>query len=354
MNLVSIIIPTYNVGSKLWKCVESFVKQTYQWKEIIVIDDGSDENNSYIYKEIKKKYQEIYIYHQKNAGVSSARNLGIRMANGKYLFFADADDYAEAGMLEKMIKIIEEYNAHLVIMGYYFDIPIIKDDIIKWMNIEQKAFNRFLADKDDIKSEIVKLWDMSLMYNVWNKLFVKEIIDKYKITYLVGKAFNEDRDFVRNYISNCSRVVVKDESFYHYVREEENTATSVYRANMLNIRKEEYWQLQSFFIKIGVWNNMTREYISREHFERIVGCVENLFYNNKYKKKEILKEIKRILQDKDTKSSISYVKPKSKKMKVMHFIYRINSSILIYYMTYIIFYIHGKHPQIFYKLRQER
>ena len=121
--MVSIIVPVYNTGIAVKKCVDSLIQQSYQDIEIILIDDGSDHETADICDRLEQENDKVIVYHCQNRGVSAARNYGIEKAGGKYIFFADSDDYAESQMLEVMVGTAEKYRMQLIIAGYYFDTP---------------------------------------------------------------------------------------------------------------------------------------------------------------------------------------------------------------------------------------
>ena len=104
--LISIIIPVYNAEKYLLKCLNSVINQTYNNLEIILVDDESTDNSSKIYNEFAKNDNRIKIFHQKNKGVSSARNCGIDKARGKYIAFIDPDDEIESNM--EMIQLLKD------------------------------------------------------------------------------------------------------------------------------------------------------------------------------------------------------------------------------------------------------
>lgn len=351
---VSIIVPVYNTGKRLWKCVESLVAQTYSNKEILIIDDGSDKACADLCDALMKKYMEVTVYHYKNEGVSAARNHGIDRAQGSYICFADGDDYTEPDMLKCMVENMEEQNGHLVVTGYFFDVPKRKKDRVRIFQKSQYLSSKTLSSPEEIKKEMVHLWDSSLMYNVWNKLFRASIIRKNMIRFPEEKVFNEDRDFVREYLLNIENMVIVEECFYHYVREDKSTATGQYRPEMLDIRKEEFHRLECFFRQLGIYDEEGKEYTAREHFDRIVGTIENIFHCDDMDRKNIKQEIRRILDDSDTKNALRNSKPKSKKMMLLHVMFRTNNSELIYWTMLLIYKIRIKNPEIFYLLRQSR
>ncbi len=114
--LISVIVPVYNVEKYLNQCVDSLLNQTYKNFEAVLVDDGSPDNCPAICDEYAKKDNRIKVIHKKNGGLSDARNEGIKNASGKYLVFLDSDDYyGDDKFLEKLSRMIIEYNSDVVI-----------------------------------------------------------------------------------------------------------------------------------------------------------------------------------------------------------------------------------------------
>ena len=91
--LISVVVPVYNVEKYLERCVDSIIKQTYKNLDIILVDDGSQDNSGKICDKYKEKYNNIQVIHQKNQGLSIARNNGLAIAEGNYITFIDSDDW---------------------------------------------------------------------------------------------------------------------------------------------------------------------------------------------------------------------------------------------------------------------
>ena len=112
--VLSIIVPVYNVGKYLRRCVDSIINQMTNECELILIDDGSTDNSPGICDEYSHNYDNIYVAHQSNGGLSRARNHGIDIAKGEYLLFIDSDDWIEEGTLEKFLEIIKMYSPDVI------------------------------------------------------------------------------------------------------------------------------------------------------------------------------------------------------------------------------------------------
>ena len=116
--LVSVIIPIYNVDKYLAACIESVQKQTYQNLEMILIDDGSTDGSGKICDEYEKTDNRITVIHQENHGISQVRNRGVKEARGTYIFWIDSDDYVSESIVEELYHNLIEQNAEMSICNY--------------------------------------------------------------------------------------------------------------------------------------------------------------------------------------------------------------------------------------------
>lgn len=112
--LISVIIPVYNVEEYLRECVDSVLKQTYQNFEVILVDDGSTDSSGDICDEYVGNDERVSVVHQKNGGLSVARNTGLAESNGKYVYFLDSDDYIAENAFEILLSIAEKDNSDIV------------------------------------------------------------------------------------------------------------------------------------------------------------------------------------------------------------------------------------------------
>lgn len=116
-DLISIVVPVYNVKNYLDRCIESIINQTYKNLEIILVNDGSNDGSGEVCEKWKKKDERIIVLHKKNGGLSSARNAGIEIAKGKYIAFIDSDDYVSHNMYQELHAILEKNKSDIVICG---------------------------------------------------------------------------------------------------------------------------------------------------------------------------------------------------------------------------------------------
>ena len=115
--LVSVIIPVYNTGKVAKKVISQLLKQSYQNIEIVVIDDGSTDGSLARSQEIATRERRVKLFHQKNAGVSAARNAGIERARGEYMVFVDSDDEVRPGFIEKLVEAMADDGVSVALTG---------------------------------------------------------------------------------------------------------------------------------------------------------------------------------------------------------------------------------------------
>ena len=169
-DLISVVIPVYNVKPYLERCINSVVNQTYKNLEIILVDDGSTDGSDKICDDYSKKYKNIEVIHKKNGGLSDARNVGIENAHGQYIQFIDSDDYVNNKMIEILYNNLKNTNSDIsVCRPYSFsNVSEIKDYKIEENLVEYEGIDILKNMYNDYLVTVV----------AWNKLYKKSIFNK--------------------------------------------------------------------------------------------------------------------------------------------------------------------------------
>lgn len=266
---ISVIIPIYNAEKYLAECLKSVVEQTFTDFEIICINDGSSDGSLRILQDFRKKDERIKIIDQKNAGVSAARNAGLKLATCKYIGFVDSDDTLEKNFFETLFVAAQENNADIV-----FSRELSSSDTLS----PEKIYSR-----SDIRSEILPLYFKQDNYNpIWNKLYAASIIKENNILFPVDRTHGEDGEFNIKFLyhSECLKVIAY--SGYHY-RETPGSATrNVAGFNFLQHAVDTYhkdWsELTADFIPPAVMKHLKKERFINNILSQIYICVnpENL------------------------------------------------------------------------------
>lgn len=221
--LISVIVPMYNSEKYIEHCIESIEKQTYTNIEILIIDDGSKDNSAQIAEQIAQKYKNIKVIHKKNGGVSSARNLGIEMSNGKYITFVDSDDWIEKEAIEGLYNDLKNNNADIVRGNYYIEYKNrgcikSKEQPLKNITIEKNSNERNVLELDIINGKV-------LAY-VWLLLIKKEVIVDNKIEFKENIGYMEDTIFYIELLNTDSTIFISDRIIYHYYENLESITKS--------------------------------------------------------------------------------------------------------------------------------
>lgn len=208
-NLVSIIVPIYNVEKYLRKCVDSLLKQSYSNIEILLIDDGSTDNSGRI-SDGYSNYNNVRVYHKENGGLSDARNFGIEHSKGEFLAFVDSDDYVAEDYILRMIDKIQKNDVDIVACSYY---DISEDGQILG---KIQSTDRILNEKnfwDDIYINV----KATPTYGVaWNKLYKRNIFEN--LRYRKG-ILNEDDDIIYDVIHGRNMFMIDDLLYYYRQRQ---------------------------------------------------------------------------------------------------------------------------------------
>ena len=222
--MISVIIPVYNVEKYLDKCIRSVVKQTYKNLEIILVDDGSPDQCGALCDKWAEKDERIRVIHKANGGLSDARNAGLDVASGVYIGFVDSDDYIHPEMYQRLYEKIKKYNGDMAVCGFYW-----VDEQSDTVNRTAKITAEGIVEKKDA---IKNICFMNTFIVVWNKLYKKELFFNLRFQY--GK-FAEDLFIMPNLYNKCKRIISVFGYYYYYVE----TRNSICR------REKTIWHLDN-------------------------------------------------------------------------------------------------------------
>lgn len=248
--LLSIIVPMYNAECYVDRCITSIIGQSYRNLEIIIVDDGSEDNTLTKVNSLAKQDDRIRVFSKSNEGVSKARNFGIENARGEFLTFVDVDDY----LLEDNYSTVMKYCEYdLVLGGTYLEVKdskVINDD----SNVEtsSKSPQDFIQD----------IFNEKIYANVWRGIFKKSIIDGHNIRFPDLK-MSEDMIFIFEYLLHCKTCFYINRIGYVYNRININNAVN----NMGNLKYlEDYIEFPRVLKKVFTKNkkyNLYKTYIAK-------------------------------------------------------------------------------------------
>ena len=204
IKMFSIIVPAYNCESTLERCVKSILQQKVNDWDLLLIDDGSRDGTAELCDSLAAQDSRIRVFHKKNGGVSSARNMGLDNANGEWILFLDSDDEFSKDSLLHYTRVTEgvDYNSPELILA---NMVYVHND-----------YSETVVYGENIDS-LEKLYRQRLWGSVWNKVFSKAVIDKYCIRFDESLHLSEDYLFVAEYCSHVSELIyIPDPCYYQY------------------------------------------------------------------------------------------------------------------------------------------
>lgn len=205
---VSVIVPVYGVEKFVEHCAVSLMEQTLDGVECIFVDDCTPDNSVDIIRDVISRYPDRdarIVSHSENRGLPSARNTGLGLATGKYIFHCDGDDWIEPNMLEKMYAVAENANADIVYCDFY----------LSYEKNERYMSNPCLESREELLRQ--GFLSGAMKYNVWNKLVRRSLYTDNGILFPDGHSMGEDMTMIR--LTACAdKVKYLPEALYHYVQ----------------------------------------------------------------------------------------------------------------------------------------
>ncbi|MGL5203953.1 glycosyltransferase family 2 protein [Cetobacterium sp.] len=297
---ISIIVPVYKVEKYLRRCIDSILAQTFKNFELILIDDGSPDNCGKICDEYAEKDERVVVIHKENGGQSSARNLGLDTAKGKYIGFVDSDDWIEPDMYETLYNLILKSDKDISNIGFSF---ISEKFSKKFSNHSEIYLNRDEAIEELIKH---KLYGNYFCMNLFKSSLIKNFRFKEGIIF-------EDIDLMYKIIHVSNGLITSGESKYNYLQREDSTVGKVSkkltidftnvlyeRKNFLNEKYKEIYTKNKNIINENLIyqsqryiNYFIKNELKSNNFKDFYKCIKILnscFWFNLFSKNNNLKE----------------------------------------------------------------
>ena len=268
--MISVIVPVYNVEKYLDKCVDSILHQEYSDIEIILVDDGSLDNGGLLCDEYACRYQNITVVHKQNGGLSDARNMGIRAADGDWIAFVDSDDYVDQRYLQALYDAVTRDDSDLSVCDF---VPIREDRTIieRWGGLP----NLTLSNKADMIRIIDSHWKI---VPAWNKLYKAKLFDD--LEFEKGK-LHEDEFFIHRVLVKCNRITIISDALYYYLQRGGSITTTKNIQNQLDAF-EALIQRCAFCQENGLPINP--KFLSLSYLDKVVTdpCQEDEHYVERY------------------------------------------------------------------------
>ena len=276
---ISVIVPVYNTGKYLSKCLNSILNQTLKEIEVIVVNDGSKDDSQEIIDEFVSKDSRLVSIQKENGGLSDARNAGIDKAKGEFIAFVDSDDYIDLAMLEKMYELAERDESEIVLC-----------DLVK-VNENGKEF-RDLPQSPQLPEKIILVEDFTIFGEMscfaCNKIFKKALFENHR--FRKGIHF-EDIELIPKLVLDSSIISKINEPFYKYFeRQDSITKTHTEKGLDMFVAVNE---VTNYFYQ-SKYNTFATEL---KRFQIIQGYYSYLAYLAYVKDKNLKRKMLNVLND---------------------------------------------------------
>lgn len=226
-DVISVIMPVYNVADYLPQAVESILSQDYDKLEVILIDDGSKDDSGAVCDHYAARDARVRVIHQENGGAAAAKNAGLRIASGEYLSFVDSDDFLEPNVYEYMVNLLKQEQADMIQFAF--------------RNIYRSRTEAFILHPGRTEVDTVSYlkrfpsdWTCALL---WNKLYRRELFDG--IFFEEGHRI-DDEFFTYQGIMNAKKIVVDDKIIYNYRRRASSAMNSAKAGQQLQFDRVDF------------------------------------------------------------------------------------------------------------------
>ncbi|WP_224429747.1 glycosyltransferase family 2 protein [Lactobacillus amylovorus] len=230
---LSIIIPIYNSEKYLIDCLNSVIQNLPDDFEVIIINDGSTDNSVNLVERFFKKFSNVYLYSQKNKGISSARNLGLEKANGDWIWFVDSDDIINSNIYKYLEKFLFNYYPDVFLFGYQCfssSIPAFKDSFYYKKINKNKAMNTMLED--------------SYSTFLWNKIIKRKLFDN--INFPESRNNLEDLSVIYKIYEKAHGFYISSLAFYGYRQHGSSITKTLSEENIIDAAIARYEMLEFF------------------------------------------------------------------------------------------------------------
>jgi glycosyltransferase involved in cell wall biosynthesis len=324
---VSIVVPIYNTGALLNKCIDSILNQTYRDIEVLLVNDGSTDESGKICDIYAENNHNVKVIHKENSGVSATRNVGINAATGHYIQFVDSDDYIEPNMIETLIAGMRDRH-QLVICGYKL---IYVDENNNTIHEDrcptggEYSINEFLTCFGE-------LFTGYFINSPCNKLYCMDILRSFGVCFIENINMGEDLLFNLEYIKKCKSINIINDSLYNYIRTNDKSLTASFRIDFFNIQQILYSRVRELLIQNDCYTGKNKIFIETSYTDTIIGCLENLFHpHNNLTRKNRNNYISEIIFDDCTRNNIFYFSNGNIQKSLIGALIRYKSVIGIYF-----------------------
>lgn len=299
---LTIIVPVYNIERDLSSCLDSILEQDFKGYELLLINDGSTDNSGKIANDYALKDNRIKVYHQKNAGVSAARNLGIEKACGEWVCFVDGDDQINSNSLTALLKATDQFKSEMIIArAFTYEGGQVKN--------ERYRFEEFFLNKSFTGYKLI----VERCYkrgSVCGCLFKREFLNKNKLTFPLGLRNGEDSIFISLVYLYVQHIHFIDQTFY-LVNEREGSASRSWTFDRVHKMNDNIMFIYNYIESHPYLKKEQRNILNYSIYGIVSAIFNNLYFCFSIRNYlRILKTIRKILKGKIATGNIPINKRK--------------------------------------------
>lgn len=347
--LISVIVPVYNVEQYLSRCVDSILNQSYQELELILVNDGSKDKSLEVCRKYEQKDFRIKIVDKKNEGAGAARNAGLEMAEGELIMFIDSDDWIEHDMLQHLYKLLRENSADISMCNYF----------IESVDGSERTSHPFpIQDEPSITNDIaqcVAMLDEQCKFPyLWNRLYKRKFIEDFHIRFENQFTTGQDLDFNLKYFRHVNKCVISNRPLYHYIKNGIGSLCARYKDGLYGIVSELNLRRKALYTELNM--NEKDDYIQiyeKTYVEYISSCVPNMFRENApLKNKDRIVQMRQLFEDENLKKYNANYHPGYSIGKLFKKMVAIGNPTLAVGVYSILFWIRNNHSNLYQRLKK--
>ncbi len=213
MTEISIIVAVYNVEDSVSRSINSILNQKKNSLELILVNDGSTDRSGEICDEFALQDSRIKVVHKENGGLASARNAGLNIAEGEFLFFMDSDDWIEENLVNDNLKLIKNSNADVLLFGFVKEITLKSGGKNEMLTIPPKWMPEY---NENLEEHLVNIFTSGCGFSIWNQLIRKDFLKQYGLKF-PGFKRGSDMFFLFELYSKKPRIATCQVPYYHYI-----------------------------------------------------------------------------------------------------------------------------------------
>lgn len=337
----SIVMPAYNCENTIGDTIKSIQSQQFENYELIIVNDGSTDGTEEVVNDFAKEDSRITILTIANNGPGNARNKGISIAIGKYLYLMDSDDTLPQETLIVYFKVLDRREPDLIVSSYQLNV-LDKEETVDTRIVF--AGNNWISSNEEFLTNLFPLMEKQLMYVIWNKVYRMDIIKNFNIEFPPYSSC-EDRLFNIRYYKHVNTCQLVNDILYHYSFEGKKSLTNRFLIN-------KFETFEEFYIEALNLTQKNKEGVSALFLKGTMSCIIPLHSKDcPYSFKEKLSEINRILNNKTVIQATELSIRNTLMRKVMAWLFQSKSVGINYIASYGMYLTSLISPRLIEKLK---